>query len=239
MTKIKIDAKLKALGKMSIALDALRSEYYIAVPEKDDTSELEEELLDLEARIDDLEVSFNQILIDNVANINKVDIAKSSCKIKLPEIPLPRFSGKYEEWSMFKMEFNNIVTSNTQLTDAQKLHYLHAALKGEAKLLQTQEDTFESLFTALENRFENKRILVNTDIKAILEFEKIIHESSKELRRLVDAMNKTITALNNLGFERSKFSDILITTVILDKIDKETRNSNYRYTLQMFLISIT
>ncbi|XP_035224270.1 uncharacterized protein LOC118196909 [Stegodyphus dumicola] len=173
-TKIKIDAKLKALEKMSVALDTLRSEYYIAVPEKDDTSELEEELLDLEARIDDLEVSFNQMLIDNVANINKVDIAKRSCKIKLPEIPRPQFSGKYEEWSMFKIEFNNInyVTSNTQLTDAQKLHYLYAALKGEAKFLQTQEDTFESLFRALENRFENKRILVNIHIKAILEFEK-------------------------------------------------------------------
>ncbi|XP_035227620.1 uncharacterized protein LOC118199865 [Stegodyphus dumicola] len=40
---------------MSVALDALRSEYHIAVPENDDTSVLEEELLDLEARIDDLE----------------------------------------------------------------------------------------------------------------------------------------------------------------------------------------
>ncbi|XP_035222514.1 uncharacterized protein LOC118195325 [Stegodyphus dumicola] len=171
MTKIKIDAKLKALGKMSIALDALRSEYYIAVPEKDDTSELEEELLDLEARIDDLEVSFNQMLIDNVANINKVDIVKSSCKIKLPEIPFPQFSGKYEEWSMFKIEFNNIVTSNTQLTDAQKLHYLHAALKEKQNCCKLRK-ILSNHYLFMDNRFENKVILINIHIKAILSIRK-------------------------------------------------------------------
>ncbi|GFY70342.1 uncharacterized protein TNIN_283061 [Trichonephila inaurata madagascariensis] len=55
--------------------------------------------------------------------------------IKLPEIPLPKFSGKYEEWSNFKIQFNNIISTNSQLSSEQKLHYLKAALTSEAKNL--------------------------------------------------------------------------------------------------------
>ena len=49
-----------------------------------------------------------------------------------------------------------------------------------------------------------------------------MHESSKELRRLIDIVHKNIRALNNLGFERNNFSDVLISTIILEKLDKDT-----------------
>lgn len=225
-TKIKIDSKLKNLEKTAYAIDALRTEYFNIVPENEDTSEIEESLIDLEARIDNLEVSLNQLLTPDSKtekNEKKVDSVSANYKIRLPEIPLPQFSGKYEEWSIFKTEFNNIVSNNDQLTDVQRLYYLRAALQGQAKLLENPEDTFKSLFTALENRFENKRIIVNIHIKAILEFEKITHESAKELSNLVDTINKNMRALNTLGFERNELSDIFISTIILDKLDKESR----------------
>lgn len=222
--KIKVESKLKSLEKISSYVDELRMDYYNVIPETDDTTDIENELLDIEARIDKLEVGFNQLsLNENKSSDNSNCHNKSSKSCKLPEIPLPQFTGKYEEWNMFKTEFSNIVANNKQLSDMQKLHYLHAALKGEAKLLQNPEDTFESLFTALEKRFENKKIIVNIHVKALLEFETISHESSKELRNLVDAINKNIRALKNLGFERNDLSDILLTTIILNKLDKETR----------------
>lgn len=224
-TKLKLDTKLKALEKISCSVEELRSEYYVTAPEDQDMTEIETALMELDERVEELEVSFNQLLSIDAKNISKSseNCSKNSCKIKLPEIPLPQFSGKYEEWSMFKIEFNNIVTNNKELSEVQKLHYLHAALKHEAKLLETPEDTFDSLFKALEKRFENKRILVNRHIKSILEFERITHESSKDIRHLLDAINKNVRALYNLKFERNDFSDILLTTVILDKLDKDTR----------------
>lgn len=66
-----------------------------------------------------------------------------SCNLKLSEIPFPQFSGKYEDWKMFKIECNNIVTNDEGLSEFQEFHYLHSALKNEAKLLETG-DIFDS-----------------------------------------------------------------------------------------------
>lgn len=91
---------------------------------------------------------------------------------------------------MFKIELNNIVTNNEKLSEIQKLHYIHAALKNEIKRIETIEDTFASLFKALENGFENKRTIVNIHLKCIIVSEKIIPESFYESRWLIDAINK-------------------------------------------------
>ena len=86
--------------------------------------------------------------------INETEARKNSniCNIKLPEIILPQFTGKHEDWYIFNSEFDNIIT---QFNEVQKLHYLNSALKDEAKLL-IPEDTFDSLLNALKDRFENK-----------------------------------------------------------------------------------
>lgn len=60
----------------------------------------------------------------------------------------------------------------------------------------------DSLFRALGKKIENNKIIANFHLKAVLEFERIFHESFKELRRLADAISKNIRALNNLGFEK-------------------------------------
>ncbi|GFV74881.1 hypothetical protein TNCV_1041191 [Trichonephila clavipes] len=55
--------------------------------------------------------------------------------------------------------------------ESQKLYYLKASLQGDAKLLEAVDYSFESLITALKTRFENKRLLTETHINAILEIE--------------------------------------------------------------------
>lgn len=50
-----------------------------------------------------------------------------------------------------------------------------------------------------------------------------MHQSSKELRRLVDDINKNIKAQNNIRFKINNLSDILSTTIILEKLDKDTK----------------
>lgn len=53
-------------------------------------------------------------------------------RIKLPEAPLPTFDGKYENWLSFKNAFSNMIGSQTDLSDVDKLHYLKSALRDEA-----------------------------------------------------------------------------------------------------------
>lgn len=53
-------------------------------------------------------------------------------RIKLPEAPLPKFDGRYENWLSFKNAFNNMIGMQSDLSDVDKLHYLKAALVGDA-----------------------------------------------------------------------------------------------------------
>ncbi|GFX35403.1 DUF1758 domain-containing protein [Trichonephila clavipes] len=107
--------------------------------------------------------------------------------------------------------------------DSQKLYYLKASLQGDAKLLEAVDDSFESLITALKSRFENKRLLTETHINAILEIEKLTSESARDIRTMTDILSKNIRALKLLGFERNNLSDLILLNIILKKIDRETR----------------
>ncbi|GBN79265.1 hypothetical protein AVEN_87624-1 [Araneus ventricosus] len=143
--------------------------------------------------------------------------------INLPEIPLPKFSGRYEEWNNFKLQFNNLITSNSQLSQEQKLHYLNSSLTGPAKDLQSIDDTFDSLFKALTDRSENKRLLVELHINEILEARKLTTESAKDLRNLTDNIKKSIRGLKVLEYNRNNLSDVLILNIVISKLDKQSR----------------
>ncbi|GFR26833.1 DUF1758 domain-containing protein [Trichonephila clavata] len=75
----------------------------------------------------------------------------------------------------------------------------------------------------LEQRYENRRIIVDSHIKNILNCQTIRHESTKDLRYLLDCINKNLRSLKSLEFERDKFSNALLLNIILDKLDRETR----------------
>ncbi|XP_054709666.1 uncharacterized protein LOC129219330 [Uloborus diversus] len=151
--------------------------------------------------------------------------------MKLPKIPLPTFSGKFEEWNLFKTQFNSLINENPELSESEKLHYLRGSLKGEAKILETTDDSFSSLFKALEQRDENKRIIVDCHINNILNIQPIKHESAKDLRIILDNVKKNLRSLKLLDFARDKLSNAILLNVVLEKLDRETRKQ-YELTLK-------
>ncbi|GFS55165.1 DUF1758 domain-containing protein [Trichonephila clavipes] len=168
---------------------------------------------DINQRIETTEVGLKLLMYslknsENV-NINLNDNGKNS--IRLPQIPLPEFSGVIAEFSNFKNQFINLISNNEQLNDSQKLYYLRASLKGEAKLLESPSDSFDSLFKALEDRYENKRQLIDSHVLEIINYEKIYSESAKELRASMDCINRNIRALKVLKYEQNDLSDIILT----------------------------
>ncbi|XP_055619005.1 uncharacterized protein LOC129764181 [Toxorhynchites rutilus septentrionalis] len=88
-------------------------------------------------------------------------------QIKLPDIQLPGFSGQYEEWLHFRDQFNNLIRRNESLNEQQRLHYLRSCLFGEAALIETPEESFSSLWRALESRYENRLWLVDRHLAEI------------------------------------------------------------------------
>ena len=183
----------------------------------------------MDIRLDKSEVSLLQLI--NVLSIEenvlyaeqKQELRTGSIKMNLPVIPLPVFSGNYEDWGKFKTSATNLIASNVELSDSQKLHYLTASLQGKAKSIETEDDTYDSFFNALQQRYENRRVIIDTHIKNILRYPRMNNESAKELRDFVDNIKKNLRALKVLEYERDKLSDILLVNVLIEKLDLESR----------------
>ncbi|GFX25079.1 uncharacterized protein TNCV_2752541 [Trichonephila clavipes] len=219
-----IEIKLKKIEQLQINLDKI-AEVYCEIEIFESLEIIQLDIEDINQRIETTDVGLKLLMYslknsENV-NINLNDKGKNS--IRLPQIPLPEFSGVIAEFSNFKNQFINLISNNEQLNDSQKLYYLRASLKGEAKLLESPSDSFDSLFKALEDRYENKRQLIDSHVLEIINYEKIYSESAKELRALMDCINRNIRALKVLKYEQNDLSDIILINIILQKNDKESR----------------
>ncbi|GFS41397.1 DUF1758 domain-containing protein [Nephila pilipes] len=161
----------------------------------------------------------------------KLNSSDSSRRINLQPIPLPVFTRRLDEFNSFKSQFIILIHDNKELTDSEKLFYLRGSLKGESKTIETPDDSYSSLFQALEKRYENKRMLVDFHIKSILNLPTVKHESAKDLRYFLDCLNKNLRSLKILNFERDKLSKVLFLNIILEKLNRESRKQ-YELTLK-------
>ncbi|KAF8766744.1 hypothetical protein HNY73_019777 [Argiope bruennichi] len=230
LTESTVIAQLDILSRTSTRFEELRNEYYRTVSDND-FDQMESNLSEFEDEILKIEVSLKSILHDlkstSVSNSTNGAMIKESIdkvtSIRLSEIPLQLFNSKIEEWNSFKQQFLNLINDNPNLTENQKCYYLRSCLRNDAKLIETSEDTYDSLLKALVERFENKRVIVDTHIKNIINQEKIVHESAKDLRNLIDCILKNLRALNVLKYERNELSDAILINIILQKLDRESR----------------
>ncbi|GBM12575.1 hypothetical protein AVEN_78349-1 [Araneus ventricosus] len=219
-----LQIKIKKIGQLQKKLDELLNEFFLIK----DLSGLQDTANDFEqvdSRLEELEVRITSILESRKSSSNPKNQTVESIKneVRLPEIPLPTFSGAFSEWESFKTQFTTLVSNNDNLDDNQKLFYLRASLKGEAKQLESTEDTFNSLFDALKERFENQRLLIDFHVLSILHYDKIQQESARELRSLIDCIKKNIRGLKVQNYEQNNLSEILLVNIILQKLDKESR----------------
>ncbi|XP_039304707.1 uncharacterized protein LOC105206576 [Solenopsis invicta] len=134
--------------------------------------------------------------------------------IKLPPINLPTFDGSYDQWPNFRDTFKAIIDENTNLSDIKKLYYLRLAFKGvAAEILGSMElsaGNYDVAWNILENRFENKRVLVHHHVQALVEFSLLQKESRTGLRQLLDHTEKHVRALRKLSQPTDQWGTILV-----------------------------
>ncbi|GFR32400.1 DUF1758 domain-containing protein [Trichonephila clavata] len=175
----------------------------------------------LEVRLKSLNLKYSKN--NNETGSNAVSNVIKPC-FRLPELSLPQFNGDIETWFIFKEQFKEII-ENCGLNDKQKLQYLQSCLIGIAKHVQTVDDTYDSLFLALEQRFENKRLIINKHINALLmlKYEKFRVDSNVDLRNLVDTCTKHLRALKLLNIQYNTFSELLLIQLVMQVLDTETK----------------
>ncbi|XP_029055098.2 uncharacterized protein LOC114882376 [Osmia bicornis bicornis] len=160
--------------------------------------------------------------VSNSSIVNN-STALNAASMPLPRIQLPKFSGQYTEWSNFRDLFHSLVVSNEGLSDVQRLHYLKMSLIGEASLIlrniSVTEANYQTAWTELTRRYENKRMIVSSHLRAVLELTPMKSESATELKRVYDNINDSVHALKNLG---RAVDDDFVVAIIERKLDVKT-----------------
>lgn len=217
-----IAQKLQTVDKLRCKLEDLRGECYCILSDAQ-LPAFEKSLEGMQIDLDSCEVSFQKLLKSNSNSNVENSQSSGNCKLKLPSINLPEFSGLYVEWLSFKTQFMSLIDENNELSDQQKLFYLQSALKGNAKQLITVNDTYISLFEALKKRFENTRLLIMSHISEIFNCSKIKCESASNLRQMLDKIESNLRSLKQLKLETNPLCEAILIYVIIQRIDIDTR----------------
>ncbi|XP_073814290.1 uncharacterized protein [Musca autumnalis] len=120
-------------------------------------------------------------------------------RLRLPPCTTEIFHGDYLSWPSFRDMFTAVYIECKSITPVEKLFYLRQSTQGEAleivKKSPLTNDGFANAWSNLKDRYENKRILVNSQLKILFNLGSVKHESAGEIKRLQRDVNNCITAL--------------------------------------------
>lgn len=137
--------------------------------------------------------------------------------VKLPKIGLPSFEGSYHTWMSFKNRFTKLIHEKTSLSNVEKLEYLKSCVKGEAEKaiqrFQITDQNYTAAWERLNAKYDNMRILQDTQIETIIDRCEIKQESAKEIRELIDVVQESLESLANLGVATDSWDPMLVVLV--------------------------
>ncbi|XP_065365565.1 uncharacterized protein LOC135958596 [Calliphora vicina] len=137
----------------------------------------------------------------------------SNC-IKLPPCDTEVFKGSYEQWPSFRDMFTAVYINHSKLSPVTKLYHLRNKTRGEAgdivKRYPLAHENFDLAWNALKSRYENKRVLVDNQIKILFYIPPAIHEDSESIRRIQSSVSDSLATLKTLGVAVESWDPILI-----------------------------
>lgn len=145
--------------------------------------------------------------------------------MRLDATRLPKFDGDRSKWLKFHDEFTANV-HNKNYPNTVKLSRLRECLAGAAlRVIDAAQpadgDTYAGAWTALKDRYDNKRFLVNSHLNAIFNFRL---NGKHDIMRMVDTFEATIRALDALNIATAGW-DAILSYILLRKLDDSTRTA--------------
>lgn len=139
---------------------------------------------------------------------------QSEGKLKLPRISLPNFNGIYGEWYSFKDLYSEMIHNNDEVSAVQKFYYLKSSLKGEAsallKSISVTAANYETAWDTLCTRYDNKLVIINTHLRAIMDVKPITKPSGQGPRNVIQSVNQNLECLKGLDIDVENWDLILI-----------------------------
>ncbi|XP_076660308.1 uncharacterized protein LOC143363629 [Halictus rubicundus] len=204
----------------------LRDSAYIAEDEFSDvhTTYLEQAgvLLDMIAEFE----TAAAVKVPSDSNVTPGEATFQRSRAVLPKMALPTFEGHYKDWPSFRDLFTSLIINDSSLSPVECLHYLKTCMKGEAmallKNIRTTNDNFNIAWNKLEDRFNNPRLLVQAQIRALSSVAPLRKESAAEMKRLFNETFDAIDALENLGRPVTNAVDWIVELTV-ERWDRQSR----------------
>lgn len=142
---------------------------------------------------------------------------------KLPQLEIAEFNGKdVVQYKSFIDMFLAVIGNDKSLAPVQKLFYLRKYLKSEALMLieglPLVNESYNQALDLLNNRYDNKCILITHHINILLDLKPITKGTSQNLRQLVSQARQQLGALRSLG-QKVEHWDMVIVTMLIRKLD--------------------
>lgn len=151
--------------------------------------------------------------------------AGSAPRAQLAPIALPKFNGNILEWESFFDCFKVLVHQEEMYSPAQKFSYLRSTLSGPAldivKGIPMTDTNYCIAIKKLQQRYDNKSLVIQSHIRSILDIPSITTAPSKGLQELHSRISTHIAALEALG-QPVVHWDAWLVTIVLRKLDQST-----------------
>lgn len=161
----------------------------------------------------------------NLADLSAIPGA-STRRSALPKIKIPDFDGEFHSWRSFHDLFVSLVGQNQDITSVEKMHYLRLSLKGDAAQLisnlPVSSDSFIAAWDLLVSRYENKRLLVTSQLDRFFGMTHITLRSHKSINQLINTTSEVLNALKALEMPVDDWG-VLLVHFIASRLDHHLR----------------
>lgn len=134
--------------------------------------------------------------------------------IKVPPCDTEVFYGSYEDWPSFRDMFTAVYLNHPKLTPAQKLYHLRNKTRGKAggivKQYKLCDENFAQAWEALRARYDNKRMLVDNQLKTLFNIPAANSENSEAIQRIQTTITDCLSSLTSQGVSVANWDPILI-----------------------------
>lgn len=129
----------------------------------------------------------------------------SSYGFQLPPFKIEPFDGQYASWPKFQDLFTALCINNSKASGIEKLLTLIASTKGDprdiAEKTQMSNEGFNNAWKNLCKRYENKREIINGQLKILFNMKSIGSESRMTIANLQGDINSCISTLKLYGID--------------------------------------
>jgi len=149
-----------------------------------------------------------------------------SVKVKLPQLPVPKFNGNLQDWVTFKDTFLSLVGDSVTIPNIQKFHYFLSAISGDGKRvirhIPVSEQGLRVAWGILVERYENERLIINTHMENIMKLPSLTAENASQLHQIVDTTKCNFGALKAMKQNTDSW-DMIIIYSLVQKLDNKTK----------------